>query len=66
MYSFPSHLTPLALVLAVWTIAWMGISLWKAAREGDELWFIVLLLVHTFGILNIIYYYLVSRKKKAK
>jgi len=54
--------------MAVWSVFWMGWALWKAAREGSKAWFIILLLVHTMGILDIIYIFLISKKagKKGK
>ena len=36
----------LSLVLAaIWTIPWKGVALWKAARRGEKIWFIILLVV---------------------
>ncbi len=49
--------------LLIWSAIWKGIALWKAARNGNLVWFIVLLVVNTAGILEIIYIYAVSRKK---
>lgn len=42
-----------ALVLGV--LALKGFSLWYAARGGQRNWFIALLVVNTFGILEIVY-----------
>lgn len=50
-------------VLAVWTIIWKGLALWKAAENKSKPWFIVLLLVNTIGILEIIYIFFFSKKK---
>ncbi len=41
--------------VVAWSIFWMGLALWHAARRGDKVWFVVFLLVHTVGILEIIY-----------
>lgn len=49
------------LVLTVWSIIWKGLALWKAAGRGERNWFIVILVTNTFGILDLIYYYLVGR-----
>ena len=51
-------------LLAIWTIVWKGIALWKSARNGSNIWFIVLLIVNTLGILEIIYIFFFSEKKK--
>jgi hypothetical protein len=56
---------PWAVALAiVWIIPWKGFALWKAARLYDRNWFIVILVLNTFAILDIIYIFLVARKKE--
>ncbi len=42
-------------VLVAWEIIWKLIAMWNAARRGSKVWFIVLALVNTIGILPIIY-----------
>lgn len=55
----------LALILsALWTILWKGMALWKAAKREDRVWFIVLLILNTLGILDILYIYIFSRRDK--
>jgi heme A synthase len=54
----------LIVVLAIWTIVWKGIALWKAARSGSKVWFIVMLVVNTIGILEILYIFFFSKKKQ--
>lgn len=53
------HFTPqvLALLLpvVVWSFAWKGVALWKAARNGHAAWFVALLILNTVGILEIVY-----------
>lgn len=49
--------------MAIWTIPWKGVALWKAARNGSKPWFIVMLIVNTVGILEIIYIFGFSKKK---
>ena len=50
-------------VVAVWTIVWKGAALWKAARNGSNVWFIFMLILNTVGILEIIYIFFFSKKK---
>ncbi len=50
------------LLLVIWSLAWKGLALWKSAREGSKAWFVVLLIVNTFGILEILYLYVFSKK----
>ena len=52
------------LALFVWTIAWKGLALWRAARQGKKEWFIPLLIINTLGILEILYIYVFSQPKK--
>lgn len=54
----------LIVILIIWSLAWKGMALWKAAHRGSKPWFILLLLVNSIGILDIIYIYLVDKKKK--
>ncbi len=51
-------------ILIVWSFIWKGLALWRSARRGDKVWFIIFLIVNTVGILEIIYYFLISKKKK--
>ena len=57
-------ITILIVILIIWSLAWKGLSLWKASHQNNKTWFIILLLVNTIGILDIIYYYLIDRKEK--
>ena len=59
-----AHPTAFALLVA-WSIAWKGFSLWKAGRNNSPIWFIVLLIVNTFGILEIIYLFAIKNKEVA-
>jgi hypothetical protein len=51
-------------VLAAWTLAWKGASLWHAAKDDSKPWFIALLLTNTAGILDALYIFRVSRTRK--
>ena len=50
-------------LLLIWSLIWKGLALWKAARQSDKWWFIVMLVVNTAGILEILYIYVFSKKK---
>ncbi len=45
----------LLLLFIVWTLVWKGIALWRAARAGQSLWFVAMLLLNTGGLLEIVY-----------
>ncbi|MBP9763343.1 MAG: hypothetical protein KBD10_01185 [Candidatus Pacebacteria bacterium] len=55
--------SPIILTLLFWSLAWKGVALWRAARNMSKNWFIVLLLVNTFGLLEILYMFVFSKKK---
>lgn len=48
-------------VLVLWSIVWTGLALWHAAKRNDRGWFILFLVVHTVGILEILYLLFVVR-----
>ena len=52
------------LLLALWAIPWKGVALWKASKNNQKIWFIVLLVVNTVGILEIVYIFYFSKKKE--
>ena len=45
----------LLVIALIWIAIWKGIALWKAARGSQKIWFIVLLVVNTLGLLEILY-----------
>ncbi len=49
-------------VILIWSLIWKGIALWKSARRSSKVWFVILLIVNTVGILEIVYIFLVANK----
>ena len=49
-------------LLLIWSIYWKGMALWKSAHKNDTIWFVVMLIVNTVGILEILYIYFFSKK----
>lgn len=43
------------IVLVIWEMVWKGLALWKAGKNKDLIWFILILILNTAGILPIIY-----------
>ena len=57
----------LVFILAIiWSLAWKGVALWKSAGLRQKEWFVILLIINSFGILEIIYIFFVSRKYKVE
>ena len=50
-----------AVVLA---ITLKGFALWRAARNNSSGWFVALLLINTFGVLELLYLVVWGRNKK--
>ena len=56
------NISPIILVfLVIWALIWKGLALWKSSRLNQPVWFVILLVVNTFGILEIIYLILYSK-----
>ena len=66
MKKLPLIVSVLLVVLIVWTLVWKGLALWKAAGLRQKWWFILLLVLNTAGILEIIYYFFVSKNYKVE
>ncbi len=50
----------LFVALALWSVVWKGIALWKAARRDQLGWYLALLVLNTVGLLPMIYIFLVA------
>jgi len=50
------------LLLLIWVLPWTGVALWKAAQREDKIWFIVMLVINTLGILEIFYIFVVAKE----
>ena len=56
-------LFPTLVPVIIWSTFWKGLALYRAARNGQKGWFVVLLVVNTVGILEIIYLLFFSTPK---
>jgi hypothetical protein len=45
-----------------WSLAWKAVALWKSARLSHKVWFGIMLVANTVGILEIIYIFAIARK----
>lgn len=45
----------------IWSIFWKGLALWKSAHKKQLIWFILLLIVNTVGLMEIIYIFFLNR-----
>ncbi len=51
-------------LVLLWTIPWKGVALWKASKNNNRKWFIVLLILNTLAILEIVYIFYFSKKSQ--
>jgi methionyl-tRNA synthetase len=51
-------------LMAAWTLPWKGIALWKAAKNNQKIWFVIIFLLNSLAILDIIYIVFVGKEKK--
>ena len=54
----------LIIVLLIWSAIWKGIALWKAGRNNQLRWYVVMFIINTVGILDIIYILAFQKKKR--
>lgn len=52
------------ILLLIWSLAWKGVALWKAGRNNDLAWFIILFLINTAGILDILYIVIIGKREQ--
>lgn len=52
-------------VAAVWELVWKGFALWRAARNDQPVWFVLILILNTIGILPIIYLFVTKDRSKS-
>lgn len=65
--NYGSHVAGFVLVVVIiWSLVWKGWALWLAARRHEKVWFIILLIVNTVGILDLIYIFGVAKQKDVK
>jgi len=54
------------IVVSIWSLIWKGIALWKSAKNNQRNWFLAILIINSFGILEIIYIFYLAKKKTEK
>ena len=54
------------ILIAVWSMAWKLIALWKSAKNNHLAWFIVMAILNTVGILPILYIFIFSDMQKSR
>ncbi|MGB9681088.1 MAG: DUF5652 family protein [Minisyncoccia bacterium] len=63
LFSFASYII---YFLLVWALIWKGWALWVSARRNEKIWFIILLVINTLGLLEIFYLFIYTRFLRKK
>lgn len=58
---FPGVPIGLVLFLIAWSLVWKGFALWRAGRKNHVMWFILIFILNTAGILEILYLFVFSK-----
>ena len=50
----------------IWSLVWKGWALWKAVKNNSPVWFVILLVLNTLGILDILYIFVFGKGSQVK
>lgn len=59
----PKNSLVFLLIIVLWILPWKIYALWTASKKNHKIWFVILVIVNTFGILEIIYVFGIAKKK---
>jgi hypothetical protein len=62
-YSFSQHKLELLIALFIWETIWKLIAFWRAGRNKQLGWFIVMAIINTAGLLEILYLLFFQKKR---
>ncbi len=68
-FDWPVWALVLIFVISILDLVWILLAMWKAAIKKSPVWFVVLMVINSAGILPILYLYVFSDwkgKKKKK
>jgi len=51
------------IITIIWVLPWKAYSVWTASKRNEKGWFIALVMLNTFGILEIFYIFFIAKKK---
>ena len=52
----------LFIISILWVLPWKGYALWTASHNNSKGWFIALLILNTFAILDIFYIFYIAKR----
>ena len=51
-------------LIVTWELVWKAIALWRTSKLNHKIWFVLMLITNTIGILPILYLIFTRKKKK--
>jgi hypothetical protein len=66
METIAFDLTWKIILLIIWELTWKGLGLYRAGKKQQPIWFVLILIVNSMGILPIIYLLISKDKIKSK
>lgn len=48
-------------VVYIWSAIWKGFALWKSAKKDAKVWFVIIFVLNTMGLLEILYIFLLYK-----
>ena len=64
--AMPAWVAPTLIILGIWSMVWKAFGLYRAGKLRQPLWFVVMFLVNTLGILEIFYIFVFSKLVKVE
>jgi methionyl-tRNA synthetase len=65
-FDAPFWHSPWLIPALIWSLIWKGFALWRAGITRDKWWFLALFVLNTFGILDIFYLLVFSRRERGE
>jgi len=65
-FAFTNSDIVILLLLTIWSYGWKIPAIWRTVKNENKKWFVALLILNTFGILEIAYLMYFSNKTKPK
>jgi methionyl-tRNA synthetase len=62
----PGWIIALVVVLGIWEAVWKAIALWRAGNDRNLLWFVLMFVLNTLGILEIIFIFGIIRPRRER
>ncbi|XOB40955.1 MAG: DUF5652 family protein [Candidatus Nealsonbacteria bacterium] len=51
-------------LITLWTLPWKVVALWRAVKNNHRKWFVVLIVLNTLAVLEILYIFVFSKRKR--